>query len=192
MVLLPLPYSKSCLNNLQARWKQEEKAKDELLAQGQSIRKEREELEASAKSKEDMVKSKAEANLQKYKDDIRELEKEISVLRLKTDSSKIAALRMGINGSYGNSFTDSKTDPASESQSPFAAGMNSFSDYSGVKRERECVMCLSEEMSVVFLPCAHQVVCVTCNDLHEKQGMKDCPSCRSTIQRRICVRYARS
>ncbi|KAL0302939.1 UNVERIFIED_CONTAM: putative E3 ubiquitin-protein ligase [Sesamum radiatum] len=51
----------------------------------------------------------------------------------------------------------------------------------GVKRERECVMCLSEEMSVVFLPCAHQVVCTTCNELHEKQGMKDCPSCRSPI-----------
>ncbi|GFP98618.1 putative E3 ubiquitin-protein ligase rf298 [Phtheirospermum japonicum] len=53
-------------------------------------------------------------------------------------------------------------------------------------------MCLSEEMSVVFLPCAHQVVCTTCNELHEKQGMKDCPSCRGPIQRRVCVRYART
>lgn len=70
-----------------------------------------------------------------------------------------------------------------------------FQEYSGtggVKRERECVMCLSEEMSVVFLPCAHQVVCTTCNELHEKQGMKECPSCRGAIQRRISVCFARS
>ncbi|KAJ0547264.1 putative transcription factor C2H2 family [Helianthus annuus] len=53
-------------------------------------------------------------------------------------------------------------------------------------------MCLSEEMSVVFLPCAHQVVCTKCNELHEKQGMKDCPSCRGPIQQRVSVRYARS
>ncbi|GER50155.1 RING/U-box superfamily protein [Striga asiatica] len=29
-------------------------------------------------------------------------------------------------------------------------------------------------------------------NLHEKQGMKDCPSCRSPIQRRVSIRYARS
>lgn len=63
--------------------------------------------------------------------------------------------------------------------------------FAGVKRERECVMCLSEEMSVVFLPCAHQVVCAMCNESHEKEGMKECPSCRTAIQQRISVRFAR-
>ncbi|GMH08339.1 hypothetical protein Nepgr_010179 [Nepenthes gracilis] len=159
---------------LEARWKQEEKGKEEMLAQANSLRKEREQLEASAKSKDDMIRSKAETNLQRYKDDIQNLGKQISELRLKADSSKIAALK--------------------EYQAPYVSGMsNDYDDYcgTGVKRERECVMCLSEEMSVVFLPCAHQVVCSMCNELHEKQGMKDCPSCRSPIQRRICVRYAR-
>lgn len=180
----------------QARWKQEEKAKEELLTQASSTRKEREQIEASAKSKEEMIKLKAEANLQKYKDDIQKLEKEISELRLKTDSSKIAALRRGIDGSYASRLTDTIYGSArKESHAPYIAeiGTNfpSYAGHGGVKRERECVMCLSEEMSVVFLPCAHQVVCTTCNDLHEKQGMKDCPSCRSPIQRRIPVRYAR-
>ncbi|KAJ4845707.1 hypothetical protein Tsubulata_014577 [Turnera subulata] len=180
----------------EARWKQEEKAKEELLVQASSLRKGREELEASAKSKEAMVKLKAETNLQKYKDDIQKLEKEISELRLKVDSSKIAALRRGIDGSYASRLTEVKYSPTQkESWMPYISELvKGFSDFEteGVKRERECVMCLSEEMSVVFLPCAHQVVCTTCNELHEKQGMKDCPSCRSVIQRRIPVRYAHS
>ncbi|XP_057489192.1 putative E3 ubiquitin-protein ligase RF298 [Actinidia eriantha] len=184
-------------DQLEARWKQEEKAKEELLTQASSISKEREQTEASAKSKEDTIKLKAETNLQKYKDDIGKLEKEISLLRLKTDSSKIAALRRGIDGSYAGRLTDIRNSPApKESPQPYISGIvtkfHKKSGTGGVKRERECVMCLSEEMSVVFLPCAHQVFCTTCNELHEKQGMKECPSCRSPIQHRICVRYTRS
>ncbi|XAR57167.1 hypothetical protein NMG60_11025217 [Bertholletia excelsa] len=192
-----LTRAKDLWDQLEARWKQEEKAKEALLTQASSIRKEREQIEASARSKEDMMKLKAETNLQKYKDDIEKLEKEISQLRLKTDSSKIAALRRGIDGSYASRLTEVKISPAPiDSQKGDIRGiMAKFKEYSGsggVKRERECVMCLSEEMSVVFLPCAHQVVCGMCNELHEKQGMKECPSCRSFIQRRISVRYVHS
>ena len=181
----------------QARWKQEEKAKEELLTLARSISKEREQTEASAKSKEDTIKLKAETNLQKYKDDIEKLEKEISLLRLKTDSLKIAALRRGIDRSYAGRLTDNRNSPApKQSPTPYISGLvtklQENSEAGGMKRERECVMCLSEERSVVFLPCAHQVVCTTCNKLHEKQGMNECPSCRSPIRQRICVRYARS
>ncbi|KAK8709780.1 hypothetical protein V6N13_060783 [Hibiscus sabdariffa] len=141
-----------------------------------------------------MMKSKAETSLQKYKEDIQRLEKEISQLRLKTDSSKIAALRRGIDGSYAGKLTDNRHGTGqTEPRTPLTViDFHEFSGKGAVKRERECVMCLSEEMSVVFIPCAHQVVCIACNELHEKQGMKDCPSCRSPIQRRINVRYARS
>nr|POE53819.1 putative e3 ubiquitin-protein ligase [Quercus suber] len=196
-LLQELEQDKCLEEQLEAKWKQEEKRKEELLVQANSIRKEREQIEASTKSKEDMIKSKAEKNLQKYKDDIEKLEKEISQLRLKTDSSKIAALKRGIDGSYASRLTDIRNGlDHQNSWAPYISDVvRDFQDYSesgGVKRERECVMCLSEEMSVVFLPCAHQVVCTTCNELHEKQGMKDCPSCRSPIQRRISVRYARS
>ena len=176
----------------QARWQQEAKAKEELLLQASSIRKEREQIEELAKSKEDVIKLKAERNLLKYRGDIHKLEKEIAQLRLKTDSSKIAALRMGIDGCYASRFADMKNGTAvGEPWTSFISELVSDCSMTtrGVKRERECVMCLSEEMSVVFLPCAHQVVCTTCNELHEKQGMQDCPSCRSPIQRRIAVRY---
>ena len=184
-------------NVSQGRGKMEARAKDELLMQAASLRKEREQIEASLKAKEDTIKLKAENNLLKYKSDIQKLEKEISQLRLKTDSSRIAALKRGIDGSYASRLVDTRNSTDhNESWTPnVSESMKDLYEYSGtgsVKRERECVMCLSEEMSVVFLPCAHQVVCTTCNELHEKQGMKDCPSCRSPIQRRIPVRYTRS
>uniref|UniRef100_A0A2P2JST2 RING-type domain-containing protein n=1 Tax=Rhizophora mucronata TaxID=61149 RepID=A0A2P2JST2_RHIMU len=180
----------------EARLQQENKAKDELIMRGNSIKKEREQIETLAKSKEDTIKLKAETNLQKYNDDIQKLEMEISQLRLKMDSSKIAALRRGIDGSYASRLADAKNSLVQKESHPSSMSevVKAFHDYTetGVKRERECVMCLSEEMSVVFLPCTHQVVCTTCNELHEKQGMKECPSCRSPIQRRIPVRYAHS
>ncbi|XP_061990135.1 putative E3 ubiquitin-protein ligase RF298 isoform X1 [Rosa rugosa] len=196
-LLQEIEQARDLKEQLEARWQQEEKSKEELLEQASSIRKEREQLEASAKSKEDQIKLKAENNLQKYKDDIQNLDKEISQLRLKSDSSKIAALRRGVDGSYASKVSDVENSLDQKgSQMPFISDvvkdLHDYSETGGVKRERECVMCLSEEMSVVFLPCAHQVVCRTCNELHEKQGMKDCPSCRSPIQWRISVRYARS
>ncbi|KAK7363659.1 hypothetical protein VNO77_05809 [Canavalia gladiata] len=176
---------------VEARWQQEAKAKEELLLQASSIRKEREQIDESGKSKEDMIKLKAERNLQRYRDDIHKLEKEIAQLRLKSDSSKIAALRMGIDGSYASRCTDMKSGSAlKDHRDSFISELViDCSVTGGVKRERECVMCLSEEMSVVFLPCAHQVVCTTCNELHEKQGMQDCPSCRSPILQRIAAHF---
>lgn len=182
----------------QANCHQEKKEKDKLLTQASSFSKEREYTEASAKAKEDVMKSKAQTNLQKCKYDIDRLEKEISGLKVKSDSSKIAALRRGIESTYASKVTDTQNTLALKDSAvsyvPRVVATSYFQDCTGngsVKRERECVMCLSEEMSVVFLPCAHQLVCMTCNELHEKRGMQDCPSCRSQIQRRVCVRYAR-
>lgn len=194
-----LKQAKDAFNQVEDKLNQEEKAKEELLTQISLLRKEREQIEQSTQSKEDTIKLKAANNLQKYKEETGRLEKEISKLRLKTDSSKIAALRRGINGAYTNKLTDNKYAPALKKSSisciskmMTTAELKDFTGNGDVKRERECVMCLSEEMSVVFLPCAHQVVCVTCNKLHENQGMKDCPSCRTPIQKRISVCYAHS
>lgn len=178
----------------EARWRQEEKLKEEQLIQVSSERKEREQIEASAKSKEDMIRLKAESDFQRDRDEIRRLEKEISHLRLKTDSSKMAALRWGIDGTYTLHLADGKSIPSIKDTNSLCISEIDFqeSGMTDVQRDRECVMCLTDEMSVVFLPCAHQVVCLKCNELHEKQGMKDCPSCRTPIQQRVCVRSADS
>ncbi|KAJ7955006.1 MND1-interacting protein 1 [Quillaja saponaria] len=194
-LLQELEQAKVLQEHHEARWEQEKKAKEELLMQASSIRKEKEQNKVSAKSKEEMIKLKSEKYLQRYRDEIQKLEREISQLQLKTDSQKIAALQKGTDGSFANRTVGMKHSPAQkETQATFISELvTDYNDYSGtggVKRERECVMCLSEEISVVFLPCAHQVVCTMCNELHEKRGLKDCPSCRSPIQRRISVHYS--
>ncbi|XP_078445939.1 MND1-interacting protein 1-like [Wolffia australiana] len=52
---------------------------------------------------------------------------------------------------------------------------------------RECLTCNSE-VSVVFLPCAHQVFCTSCSDHHEhKATMVVCPICSCRIRERIKV-----
>nr|GMC80508.1 putative E3 ubiquitin-protein ligase RF298 [Ipomoea batatas]GME14291.1 putative E3 ubiquitin-protein ligase RF298 [Ipomoea batatas] len=70
-----------------------------------------------------------------------------------------------------------------------AAAGESSSQQGGIKREWECVMCLTEAKSVVFLPCSHQALCTDCNVLHERQGMKDCPVCRTPIMQRIQAHF---
>ncbi|KAL5995818.1 hypothetical protein ACLOJK_025889 [Asimina triloba] len=180
---------------LEARWRQEEKLKEEAQTQAKSERKEREKIEASAKSKEDAIRLEAEPDLQRYRNDIGRLEIEISQLRVKADSSKIAALRQGVEGSYASCLTNAVSNHAvNVTKMHWLSEMMDFQDsgFGDARRERECVMCLTDEMFVVFLPCAHQVVCIKCNELHEKEGMKDCPSCRTPIQRRVCVRFADS
>ncbi|KAL0924958.1 hypothetical protein M5K25_005819 [Dendrobium thyrsiflorum] len=172
-----------------ARWKQEHKAKGEVVLLLKSERKEREQIEASGKSKENEITIEAEHELERLKDDIRRLERQITQLRLTTDSSKMTAFGWGANGSYASRLADvgkSKHAPHSITK-VFDIQDQGDED---LQRERECVMCMSEEVSVVFLPCAHQVICSTCNQLHERQGMKDCPSCRTAIQRRISIRRA--
>nr|GLL46561.1 putative E3 ubiquitin-protein ligase RF298 isoform X1 [Ipomoea trifida] len=42
-----------------------------------------------------------------------------------------------------------------------------------MEMERECVMCLSVEKTVAFLPCAHMALCQDCNVVHQRLGMND-------------------
>ena len=144
---------------------------------------------SSAKSWENALIMREENDLQKYKNDIRRLEQQTAQLRLMTDSSKFATLKWGTNKSYASCLSDGRKSSNALYLTKIIVQDLGSDD---VQPERECVMCLTEEMSVVFLPCAHQVVCTKCNELHEKQGMKDCPSCRTPIQRRISVRSADS
>ncbi|RDY11402.1 putative E3 ubiquitin-protein ligase RF298, partial [Mucuna pruriens] len=177
------------------RLAKERAAKEKILAQAASIKKDREQLERRIQSEQDMVRKKAATDLQKHVEDIGKLENELIDLKLKSDSEKIAALRRCVD-ERKDSFSRTKSTPnmkgnkKSETSQTMVSGKDKLAAGS-LRREQECVMCLSEEMSVVFLPCAHQVVCPACNELHEKQGMKDCPSCRTPIQRRIHARFGR-
>ncbi|KAL5064159.1 hypothetical protein RYX36_025896, partial [Vicia faba] len=52
---------------------------------------------------------------------------------------------------------------------------------------RECIICMKDDVSVVFLPCAHQVMCAKCSDEYGKEGNASCPFCLVQIQQRIRV-----
>ncbi|OIW13959.1 hypothetical protein TanjilG_09310 [Lupinus angustifolius] len=175
-----LKQAKEKKEQAEVRWRQARKATEEVLQRASSIRKERERNEEATKYKEEQMKLKAEKSLQSYEADIKKYEEEIAELRRKENNSKIAAIRSEIGDEEAwNTFV-----------AELVTDMNDFSLSGRVKRERECVMCLYKEISVVFLPCAHQVVCEECNELLVNQGMQDCPSCRTPIQKRMSVRHA--
>nr|VDD27851.1 unnamed protein product [Brassica oleracea] len=176
--------AKNRQNQIEATWKQEKAAKEKLAAQATALHEERVKLEELGKAEEERIKTKAENDVRYYTENIKRLESEISKLKLKSDCLKIAALKKGIDGSNDMTHTTTTTKAS-------LIWENNHRTEGKIKRERECVMCLSEEMSVIFLPCAHQVLCCKCNQLHEKEAMDDCPSCRAKIQRRIQARFAR-
>lgn len=151
----------------------------------QAERKEREQIETSTKSVENALRLEAENDLRRCKNEICRLEQQIAQLQLIKDSN-IARLQWGADKSYASRLSHGQKNINTYILSTIIDLQESETD--GLQREWECVMCLSEVRSVVFLPCAHQVLCVKCNELHEKQGMKDCPSCRTPIHRRVLIR----
>lgn len=159
------------METLQGRVKKEKAKTEKILAQAAYYKKEREQYEALMKAEEDAIRKKAASELQEYVESMVKLESEIAKLRLKSNSNKSISSVVKENKKSVTSITGS------------SEGGNLL------KREHECVMCLSEERSVVFLPCAHQVLCPTCNELHEKQGMTECPSCRTPIEFRIRAKF---
>ncbi|XP_052871304.1 baculoviral IAP repeat-containing protein 7-B-like, partial [Anopheles cruzii] len=60
------------------------------------------------------------------------------------------------------------------------AAQRLLADYKRLKDERECKICMSEEVRVVFTPCGHLVSCVQCALV-----MLSCPMCRAKIKGRV-------
>jgi hypothetical protein len=48
----------------------------------------------------------------------------------------------------------------------------------------DCVICLSAESAIVFIPCAHRCVCSQCNDTLTSRNYI-CPVCRGPVQQSI-------
>ncbi|XP_055811847.1 putative E3 ubiquitin-protein ligase RF4 isoform X2 [Solanum dulcamara] len=160
------------VNQFEVLSKQEARVKQRFLQQADSLKAEREQLRVQGQVQQDNFREKVERNMQKYKEEIQKYESEISQLRFQSERSKIEALKRGTP--------------------PMTKGLAAYAESSGsnvVKMERECVMCMNEQISVVFLPCAHQVLCEYCNVLHLKRGMDECPSCRTPIKERISVHF---
>lgn len=163
-------------------------AKEEALSLVETEKRAKEVAEHSAKKREEALQKKSETLSQRYRDEVQKLESEIAKVRL---SSGLQPSMLSWGNGYKMSPSNLDTCSAEKLKQVNAGLLSEIADLrqsqKDINHERECVMCMSKEMSVVFLPCAHQVVCVKCNDLHQKKGLRDCPACRTPIQQRIRV-----
>ncbi|KAL8495802.1 hypothetical protein ACS0TY_019779 [Phlomoides rotata] len=114
-----------------------------------------------------------EIDSQLPRDDLRRLEDELACLRLSRE--KPDALLEDVGFWY-------QIDEASSST-------RSAPDESSEKCSRQwiCMMCLKNEVSVVFLPCKHQVVCSPCYSESFKTVGDRCPYCSAQIEESINV-----
>ncbi|CAA0374770.1 unnamed protein product [Arabidopsis thaliana] len=167
----------------EAKWRQEQKAKEQVLAQVEEEQRSKEAIEASNKRKVESLRLKIEIDFQRHKDDLQRLEQELS--RLNKASSTDSSLQ-----SNNTSHTKVKSDKSKgETMSKLLEELNRL-DGSYEKEanyDRECLICMKDEVSVVFLPCAHQVVCASCSDSFMGSGKATCPCCRAPVQQRIRV-----
>lgn len=148
----------------EAKWRQEQRAKEKALAQVEEERRLNETAEANNKRKLEAFRLRMEIDFQRHKDDLQRLEQDLSRLKASNELPKGDVARML------HDFDRSKD--------------SSEKDVSG---DRKCLICMKDEVSVVFLPCAHQVLCANCNDSYGKKGRAICPCCRVPIEQRIGV-----
>ncbi|XWS38725.1 hypothetical protein CRYUN_Cryun19dG0155400 [Craigia yunnanensis] len=168
----------------ESKWKEELKAKVLALAQVEEERRSKEQAEASNKRKLEALRLKIEIDFQRHKDDHQRLEQELSRLKLSAQSTEL-------NHQPDNSLTGKSegAKPQGETIARLLHELDKLEDSSAkeVDCDRECIICSKDEVSIVFLPCAHQVLCTNCNDSYGKKGKATCPCCRVPIEQRIRV-----
>lgn len=160
------------------------KAKEQALAQVEEERCTKEAAEGSHKRKLEALRLKIEIDFQRHKDDLQRLEQELLRLKSSVDSTEL----------YHQSNTvplgkPEMTKPQGETIARLLNELDKMDDSSekGANCDRECIICLKDEVSIVFLPCAHQVMCASCSDGYGKKGKATCPCCRVPIEQRIRV-----
>lgn len=167
----------------QGKWRQGQKAKELALAQVEEEQRHKEAAEASNKRKHEALRLKIEIDFQRHKDDLQRLEQELSQLK----ASQSTDLNHQTNSLSPENLEGTK--PQGETIAKMLHELDKLEDSSDkeVGYDRECLICLKDEVSVVFLPCAHQVLCANCNDDYGKKGKATCPCCRVPIEQRIRV-----
>lgn len=169
---------------LQLKWREELKSKELALAQVEEERCSKEAAEASNKRKLEALRLKIEIDFQRHRDDHQRLEQELSRLKLSAQSTEL--------NHQSNNLLTGKSEGAKPQGETIAKLLNELdkledSSEKEVNGDRECVICSKDEVSIVFLPCAHQVLCANCNDSYGKKGKATCPCCQVPIEQRIRV-----
>uniref|UniRef100_A0A7N0UXL6 RING-type domain-containing protein n=1 Tax=Kalanchoe fedtschenkoi TaxID=63787 RepID=A0A7N0UXL6_KALFE len=162
----------------EAKWKQEIKAKDEALAQLEELRRTKEATEVEYKRRHEALRLKIEIDFQRHKDDLKRFEQELSRLKLSANPDSAITTK-----------SSNSNEPRVDTIARMLNDLDLMDDSSETEEymSRECLICKKDEVSVVFLPCAHQVICASCNETYGKKGRAACPCCCTPIQQRIRV-----
>lgn len=174
-----------CNNLLQVKWKEELKAKEEALVLVEEERRSKEAAESNNKRRIEALRLKIEIDFQRHKDDLLRLEQELSRLKASAQSAELHH-----QSSTSPTSNSEGTKPQRETIARLLQQLDNLDDFSDkeVNSNRECIICMKDEVSIVFLPCAHQVMCASCSDEYGRKGGKAaCPCCRVQIQQRIRV-----
>lgn len=172
--------------NVQVKWKQEIKAKEETITLVDDERKAKEASRVNASRRQEALRRKIEIDFQRHKDDSQRLTEELA--RLQT-----AGLNLLISPSANaikTTVTDAKSVKEPNAKPPTGFGKPQDSPKK-LNRNRVCVICKKEKNSVVLLPCSHQVLCANCNEMHEKLN-GCCPGCDASIEERVLIYGASS
>lgn len=141
----------------------------------------KEAAEAHNKRKLETLRLKIELDFQRHKDDHQRLEQELSRLKASsdTDSAHLPNNIWRPEKSQGENIAK-LLEELDKLEGSYEKEANN---------DRECIICRKDEVSVVFLPCAHQVVCGSCSDsFFSSSGSKaTCPCCRALVQQRIRI-----
>ena len=65
----------------------------------------------------------------------------------------------------------------SNATTPLSQAGSLEEEYIRLKEQKQCKVCMDEDVGVVFLPCGHLITCVNC-----APALRDCPLCRQPIR----------
>ncbi|GMH26752.1 hypothetical protein Nepgr_028595 [Nepenthes gracilis] len=177
-----------CTNSAQkeaeAKWRQEVKAKELALAEVEEEMRGKAAVEASNKRNLEALRLKIEIDMQCRKDDIQRLEHDLLRLKATAESTRKDSPPNALptrNSEVSKPQGRTTAIPLCEVDEPANSAEQEVSP------NRECLVCMKAQVSVVFLPCAHQVTCISCSDSYGKRGKASCPYCQAQIEQKIRV-----
>ncbi|KAL5980553.1 hypothetical protein ACLOJK_028461 [Asimina triloba] len=178
---------KDAQKDYEKKWKQGQKAKVRAIAQLEEERRAKEAAETDVKRRQEALHRKVEIDFQRHKDDIQRLEEELARLKASTDSTQLDC-------PSNNNSSKGDLEGSHVTTAKMLSDLQRLQEKSQkeANQGRECIICSKDEVSVVFLPCAHQVLCAGCNEEHKKDEKSGCPCCGVEIEQRIHVYGATS
>ncbi|KAK6935002.1 PIR2-like, helical domain [Dillenia turbinata] len=173
----------------EVKWRQELKAKEVAASQVEEERWAKETAEANWKRKHETLRLKIEIDFQRHKDDLQRLEQELTRLKVAEQSNDMHHV--------SDTLPAGNLDAVKPQGETIARLLHELDNLENsleeeVGYDRECLFCRKEEVSVVFLPCAHEVLCANCSDDYGKKGRANCPCCRAPIEQRVRVPCGKS